>query len=176
MIHKWTVNHSVVSDSIDCSLPGSSVHGISQARILEWVAILFSRGSSQPRDRAHVSCVSSVAGGFFTIWATWEAHDIQKFIIITTTYWVFRCIKSVYSGAGGGIPGRRESQTELLGNNALHLSTKSLQQPEIAQWWWGPSLIIGHGKWYLPSILKGRLGGIFGKGKILYAFCPSNIS
>ena len=41
----------------DCSLPGFSVHGISQARILEWVAISFSRGSSQPRDWTHVSCI-----------------------------------------------------------------------------------------------------------------------
>ena len=57
---------SVVSDSfvtLDCNLPGSSVHGISQARILEWVAISFSRRSSQPRDRTHISCL---AGGFFT--------------------------------------------------------------------------------------------------------------
>ena len=42
---------------MDCSLPGSSVHGILQARILEWVAISFSRGSSQPRDRTHISYV-----------------------------------------------------------------------------------------------------------------------
>ena len=42
----------------DCSLPGSSVHGISQARILEWVAILFPRGSSQPRDWTHISCLA----------------------------------------------------------------------------------------------------------------------
>ena len=41
--------------SKDCSLPGSSVHGILQARILEWVAMLFSRGSSRPRDQTHVS-------------------------------------------------------------------------------------------------------------------------
>ena len=41
---------------MDCSLPGSSVHGILQARVLEWVAISFSRGSSQPRDQTHVSC------------------------------------------------------------------------------------------------------------------------
>jgi len=47
---------------MDCSPPGSSVHGISQARILEWVAISFSRGSSQPRVWAHLSCL---AGGFF---------------------------------------------------------------------------------------------------------------
>ena len=42
---------------LDCSLPGSSVHGASQARVLEWVAISFSRGSSQPRERTHVSCI-----------------------------------------------------------------------------------------------------------------------
>ena len=50
---------------MDCSPPGSSVHGISQARILEWVAISFSRWSSQPRDRASVSSVSFIAGRFF---------------------------------------------------------------------------------------------------------------
>jgi len=49
---------------MDCSPPGSSVHGILQARILEWVAIPFSRGSSQPRDRTQVS---HTAGRFFTI-------------------------------------------------------------------------------------------------------------
>ena len=43
-----------------CSLPGSSVHGIFQARILERVAISYSRGSYQPRDRPHVSCVSCI--------------------------------------------------------------------------------------------------------------------
>ena len=42
-------------DPMDCSLPDSSVHGISQARILEWVAISSSRGSSQPRDQTHIS-------------------------------------------------------------------------------------------------------------------------
>ena len=43
---------------MDCSLPGSSVHGIPQARILEWVAISFSRGSSRPRDRTQVSHIA----------------------------------------------------------------------------------------------------------------------
>ena len=64
---------SVVSDSCnftDCNPPDSSVHGISQAKILEWVAIFFSRGSSQLRDLTRVSCF---AGGFFTDWATREA-------------------------------------------------------------------------------------------------------
>ena len=53
-------------DPMDCSPPGSSVHGILQARILEWVAIFSSRGSSQPRDRTHASCSSCIAGRFFT--------------------------------------------------------------------------------------------------------------
>ena len=44
-------------DPTDCSLPGSSLHGILQARVLEWVAISFSRGSSWPRDRTQVSCI-----------------------------------------------------------------------------------------------------------------------
>ena len=54
-------------DPMDCSLPGSSVHAIFQARILEWSAISFSRRSSWPRDRTKVSCI---AGRFLTIWAT----------------------------------------------------------------------------------------------------------
>ena len=45
-------------DPMDSSLPGSAVHGIFQARILEWTAISFSRGSSQPRDRTPVSCIT----------------------------------------------------------------------------------------------------------------------
>ena len=52
-------------DSMDSSPPGSSVHGILQARILEWVAISSSKGSSQPRDQTHVSCGFCIARGFF---------------------------------------------------------------------------------------------------------------
>ena len=58
---------------VDCSPPGSSVHGIVQARILEWVAISSSRGSSWPSDQTRVSCVSCIAGGFLSHWATREA-------------------------------------------------------------------------------------------------------
>ena len=55
---------------LDCSPPGSSIHGILQARLLEWVAMPSSRGSSQARDRTRVSCI---AGGFFTRWAIRDA-------------------------------------------------------------------------------------------------------
>ena len=54
-------------DPMDCSPPGSSVHGILQARILEWVAIPSSRESSPLRDQTHVSGVSCTAGRFFTL-------------------------------------------------------------------------------------------------------------
>ena len=62
-------------DSMDCSPPGSSVHGILQARILEWVAISFSRGSSRPRDWTQVS---HIAGIRFNLRATREALDTGK--------------------------------------------------------------------------------------------------
>ena len=61
--------YQTLCDSKDCSLPGSSVHGIFQASILEWVAISFSRGTSWPRDGSWVSCT---AGRIITIWATRE--------------------------------------------------------------------------------------------------------
>ena len=59
-----------------CSPLCSSVHGIPQARVLEWVAIPFSRGSSQPRDQTGVFCI---AGRFFTVWATREAALYQQY-------------------------------------------------------------------------------------------------
>ena len=64
-------------DPMDCSPPGSSVHGILQARILEWVAISFSRRSSQPRDRTRIS---RIVGRRFTIWATRE-YKIGSYLI-----------------------------------------------------------------------------------------------
>ena len=59
---------------MDFSPPNSSVHGILQARMLERVAILFSRGSSWPRDQTCISCVSCFGRWFLYRWATWEAH------------------------------------------------------------------------------------------------------
>ena len=73
-------------DPMDCSLQGSSAHGILQAGILEWVVIPFSRGSSLPRDQTSVSCI---ADRFFTVWATREALRVLKdiFIIYIPLYW-----------------------------------------------------------------------------------------
>ena len=66
---EWVkVSQSCLSpcDPMDCSPPGSSVYGILQARIQEWVAIASSKGSSWPRDQTQVSCI---VGRFFTLWA-----------------------------------------------------------------------------------------------------------
>ena len=71
---KWsevTQSCPTLCDPMDCSLPGFSVHGIFQARVPEWVAFSFSRGSSWSRDRTQVS---HIAGICFTLWATREAQ------------------------------------------------------------------------------------------------------
>ena len=73
-MNEWIIvvqSRPTLSDPVDYSLPGSSLHKIPQARKLEWVAILFSRGSSQPRDRIQVTRIADM---FFTIWATREAQ------------------------------------------------------------------------------------------------------
>ena len=69
---KWsevTQLNPTLFDPVDCSPPSSSVRGILQARVLEWVAISFSSGSSRPRDRTQVS---RIVGGRFNLWATRE--------------------------------------------------------------------------------------------------------
>ena len=77
-------SRQTLCDPMDCNPPGSSVHGILQARILNLVAFPFSRKSFQPRDQTWVSCT---AGRFFTIWAT---RDVKNRI---WTY-SYRCTKS----------------------------------------------------------------------------------
>ena len=71
----------------DCRLPGSSFHRILQGIKLEWVAMLFSRGSSQPRDRPRVSFI---AGGFFTIWATRKALFIYAICLCYLWFYEIR--------------------------------------------------------------------------------------
>ena len=91
---KWSISHSVMFDSLwpmNYSPPGSSVHGIFQVIILEWVAIPFSRGSSWPREQIQVSCT---AGRFFTIWATREVLTqnltlcLSSCMLYSIVYWL----------------------------------------------------------------------------------------
>ena len=85
-------------DPMDCSLPGSSLHGILQARVLTWVAISFSRGSSQPRDQTRVS---HIPGRCLNLWATREAqsHKMKGYMQKDVCYhilWNTEKIKIIY--------------------------------------------------------------------------------
>ena len=71
-VHARAQSRPPLCNPMDCSPPDSSVHGISQARILEWIATSSSRESSQPRFWAHVSCIGR---WILYHWATWEALD-----------------------------------------------------------------------------------------------------
>ena len=88
---------------MDRSLPGSSVHGILQARIREWAAISFSRASSQPRNR---TWVSRITGTFFTNWATRAARGVLELdyirvvlllspVLLFVTPWTVACQASL---------------------------------------------------------------------------------
>ena len=74
-----------LGNSMDCSLPGCSAHGIFQVRVLEWVAISFSMGSSLPSDRTQVS---HIVGRWFTILATREV--IKLLVIIVFSYFMIQ--------------------------------------------------------------------------------------
>ena len=87
------VSCSVLSESVqpvDCSPPGFSVRGILQARILEWVAMPSSRGSSQPRDQTQVSCIG---GGLFSIWAHSMGSPLYALNIYTFYFINYTTIK-----------------------------------------------------------------------------------
>ena len=96
-------SHSVVSNScdpMDCSPPGSSVHGVLQARIPEWVAISLSRGSSRPRNQIWVSWT---AGRFFTDWTMREPFIINKLYYLLlinadSSYIPFYCLTESFRG------------------------------------------------------------------------------
>ena len=71
----WATRENESKVTQDCSLPGSSVHGIFQAIVLEWIAISFSRGSSWPRDQTQVS---HIVDRCFTIWAIREVQATRE--------------------------------------------------------------------------------------------------
>ena len=80
-------------DPKDCNPPGSSVHGILQARKLEWVAMPSSRESSPSRDRTFVSCISCIAGGFFTTEPPGKprgSYILGKYVSRTGSKWVLK--------------------------------------------------------------------------------------
>ena len=104
---------------MECSLPGSPVCGISQTRILEWVAISSSRGSSRPRDRTQVSCVGRQ---FLHRWATREALGR---IITAFKNKIFNSQSSLYTSRS----------LRNLGNWHGYFSTGSISVPTHTPFW-----------------------------------------
>ena len=78
LLHGCAQSHPTLCDPMDYSLSGSSVHGILQVRILEWVAMLSSRGSSRPRDQTHVFCISCIG--------RWIPHHLSHCALPTDRY------------------------------------------------------------------------------------------
>ena len=106
-------------DLMDCSPPGFSVPGILQARILVWIAIPFSKESSQPRDQAQVS---HIAGRFFTIWATNNSKEFQERFFPKVPGWAF--CNEPRRQVQDSLKPKPQNQTQLLsrGQKALLLS------------------------------------------------------
>ena len=121
---------------MDCSLPGSSIHGIFQAKVLEWVAISFSKGSSQPRDRTQVSCI---AGRHFTIWATWGValaywHNYELVIQRPPNRDQKQCVKQVTKNRVN----KWTAGTAMVPNNNLQRSNscRTYPKPKVNQSFW----------------------------------------
>jgi len=125
---------------MDCSLPGSSVHGILQVRILEWVTILFSRESSWPRDKTQVS---RIAGRFFTIWDTreapfsWKNNSKTKNKHSKTCFgWLWISVRSPHRKVG-----LRKRIFQLI-HSAIYIHRK-LNRTIWGSWAWKPFWSLG---------------------------------
>ena len=98
-------SYSTLCSPMACHTPGSSVHGIFQARIGEWVATSYSRGSSQPRDWTHVSCISCIASWLFTTVPSGFPHRFTHAFIFKKlsdnshfwSWWFFKVFFTQYS-------------------------------------------------------------------------------
>ena len=109
-------------DPMDWSLPGSSVHGISQARILGWIAIS-SRGSSQPRDWTFISCTSCTGREIVCHWASWKACCDLKLSVYYTS------LSSLWTEEPGRLQSTRSQRVkhDWVTNNNLSLEAKKAQ-------------------------------------------------
>ena len=99
-----SLSHVQLCNPMDCSLPDSSVHGIFQARVLEWIAISFSRRSSQPRDR---TWASRIVGRRVTVWATrevpgvlgystWDHKELDMTEWLKLFIFTLKCVMSIW--------------------------------------------------------------------------------
>ena len=137
-----SVSRVRLCDPMDCGPPGSSVRGMFQARMLEGVALSFSRGSSPPRDRTGVSFI---AGGLSTIWATREAPPVLKSVV----YWLVGWLGGWLSPLG---PPMSPCMHEHLYQASLLPRLKAVRplggDLKTGQWWWKvPPPLLPWGGW-----------------------------
>ena len=133
-----------------------SLHGILQARILEWVAMPSSRGSSQPRDRTQVS---HIAGGFFTVWATREAllkgyWLVNQFTLVDFVWRHFRCgyisvccsilLNQILDCKEIKPVNRKGNQSQIfVGRTDAEAEAPVLWPPDVKNWLTGKDLDVG---------------------------------
>ena len=162
---------------MNCNLPGSSVHGILQARILEWVAISFSRGPSQPRDQTPISHISGIDRWILYLWGTWEAFS--AIICIFNVFFFFQLHCLFFQVSGG--------QSLIIGS----LYTPVWEMPKVANCGavrfcsayegkggdlagfltsWGSCCIIPLFSWWIPAFSGPGTAG--GKGAHLQGWRP----
>ena len=162
-------------DPMDCSPPGSSIHGLSQAVILEWVAILFSRGSFQPRDRTCVSCISRWIPYH---WVTWEvpAYTWRALITLSMQHAVhlWSCVSSQEVLLGAGLLTNvlyKKARQHNRANLSFPVTTLQLQPAEgrNTPLWTSPSPP------YLPTFpsLAAELTQQPFLAKLAWSGCPS---
>ena len=164
-------------DPTDSSLPDSSVHGILQARILDWVAMPFSRGSSQPRDETCVFYVSCIGRWFHYHWIkafrNTLSHKIVCLPVNTSWYWW-------WTVENGGIPLYREGG---YGDGLTCTVSKASRCVISKQWSWSKLLCISSEILLLEAFaeLKSLLTLAkltkkhFREGKLIYSDCLSSI-
>ena len=117
-------------DPMDCSLPGSSIHGIFQARVLEWIAISFSRRSSRSRDW---TWVSRIVGRCFTDWATREVHNIwEEYIILNAILYKVLSLGIFWITCKGG--------TMCWENSVLYYQYVPLNYMHVWIFYWSSSI------------------------------------
>ena len=140
---------------MNCSPAGSSVHGIHEARILEWVATSFSRGFSQPRDRTWVSCR---AGEFFTTWATREAQNERHFEWRKHRDWGLQSVSNQHLLPH--LDHSREISMEEDDDNQgkEHQTPLSTEPCYVAATSWCPRVVMWQGVTHCPSGLRVTVG------------------
>ena len=136
--HVWSVTsvNLTLCDPVDLSSPGSSVHGILQAKSLEWVAMLSSRGFSQIRDWTCESCVFCIASGFFTAEPLGKPSTHHS----TSLFYYLRVRSGIKS-----ITERFSSVTRITYRNSKHLTLSSSNGPRERCWVGWPSVMVDEG-------------------------------